>query len=99
MWVEDRYRYPVRAHMRPPEAADLLADRPCGDGAPKRERRGNGRNGFRALANALNGEVAVVHKTAKNALVDIDALNFVEAHLKGPPPDETGLVDLSLIHI
>src|SRR4029077_11188484 len=54
----------------------------------KRERRGNGGNGFRALADALNGEVAVVHKAAKNALVDVDALDLVEAHLEGPPLDE-----------
>jgi len=53
----------------------------------------NGGNGLRALANALNGQVAVVHKATKNTLVDIDALNFVEAHFKGPPLDETGLVD------
>jgi hypothetical protein len=72
---------------------DLRANRPCRDGAAKRERRINGGNGLRALADALNGEVAVVHKAAKNALVDIDALNLVEAHLKGPPLDETGLVD------
>ena len=48
---------------------------------------------MRALADALNGEVAVVHKAAKNALIDVNALDFVEAHLEGPPLDETGLVD------
>jgi hypothetical protein len=58
-----------------------------------RERRGNGGNGLRTLADALNGDVAVVHKAAKNALVDVDALDLVEAHLEGPPLDETGLVD------
>ena len=57
---------------------DLRANRPCRDGVAKRERRGNGGNGLRALAHALNGEVAVVHKAAKNALVDVDALDFVE---------------------
>src|SRR6476659_9685692 len=72
---------------------DLRANRSCRDGVAKRERRGNGGNGFRALADALNGEVAVVHKAAKNALVDVDALDFVEAHLEGPPLDEAGLVD------
>jgi len=71
----------------------LLADRSCRDGIAKRERRGNGGNGFRALADTLNGDVAVVHKAAKNALVDVDALDLVEAHFEGPPLDETGLVD------
>ena len=46
-----------------------------------------------ALAGAPNGEVAIVHKAAKNALVDVDAFDFVEADLEGPPLDETGLVD------
>ena len=72
---------------------DLYANWPCRDGAAKRERRGNGGNGLRALADALNGEVAVVHKAAKNALVDVDAFDFVEADLEGPPLDESGLVD------
>src|SRR6478672_5557031 len=72
---------------------DLRANRACRDGAAKCERRINGGNGLRTLADALNGEVAIVQKAAKNALIDIDALNFVEAHLKGPPLDETGLVD------
>jgi len=48
---------------------------------------------LRTLADALNGEVTVVHEAAKNALVDVDALDLVEAHLEGPPLDETGLVD------
>src|SRR6478736_9505085 len=71
---------------------DLRANRSCRDGVAKRERRGNGGNGLRALAGAPNGEVAVVHEAAKNALVDVDALDFVEADLEGPPLDETGLV-------
>ena len=41
----------------------------------ERERRGNGGNGLRALADALNGEVAVVHKAAKNALVHVDVFS------------------------
>src|SRR3954454_951890 len=72
---------------------DLHADWSGGDGVAKPERRGNGRNGLRALADALNGDIAVVHKPAKYALVDIDALDLCEAHLEGPPLDETGLVD------
>src|SRR5437763_6499076 len=72
---------------------DLRANRSGRDGAAECERRGNGGNGFRALADALNGEVAVVHKAAKDALVNIDALNFIERHFKSPPPDETGFVD------
>ena len=72
---------------------DLYTNWPCHDDAAKRERRGNGENGLRALAGALNGEVAVVHKAAKNALVDVDAFDFVEADLEGPPLDQACLVD------
>jgi hypothetical protein len=53
-----------------PLDGDLRADRSRRDGIAKRERRGNGGNGFRALADTLNRDVAVVHKAAKNALVD-----------------------------
>jgi len=72
---------------------DLGADRSCRDGIAKRERRRNGGNGLRALADALNGDVAIVHEAAKNTLVDVDALDLVEAHLEGPPLDKTGLVN------
>jgi len=48
---------------------------------------------LRTLANTLNGQVTIVHDAAKKALVDIDALDYVEAHFKGPPPDEAGLMD------
>ena len=72
---------------------NLRASRSCRNGAAERERRGDRGNGFRALADALYGEVAVVHKAAKDALVNIDALNFVEPHFKGPPLDEAGFVD------
>ena len=83
-----------QAHIaRAAHHSDLRADRSRCDGVSKSERRGNGGNGLRALANTLDGQVTVVHNAAKNALVDIDALNFVEAHLKGPPLNETGLVD------
>src|SRR5215207_7807815 len=71
----------------------LRADRSCGDSVAKSERRGNGGNGLRALANTLDGQVTVVHYAANKALVDIDALDFVEAHFKGPPPDEAGFMD------
>jgi hypothetical protein len=40
---------------------------------------------LRTLANTLNGQVTIVHNAAKKALLDIDALDLVEAHLKGPP--------------
>jgi hypothetical protein len=59
----------------------------------ERQRRGNGPNGFLALADAQDGDVAVVHDAAEDALVDVDALDLVETHLEGPPLDETGLVD------
>jgi len=72
---------------------DLCADWSCRDRIAKRERRGNRGNGLRALADALYGDVAIVHKAAKNALVYVDALDLVEAHLEGPPLDETGLVN------
>ena len=72
---------------------NLRANRSCRDGVAKCERRGNGGNGLRALAGATNGQVAVVQKAAKNALVDVDALDLVEAYFEGPPLDETCLVD------
>jgi hypothetical protein len=59
----------------------------------KFERRSNGGNGSRALADALNSEVALIHQAAKDALIDIDALDFIEAHFKGLPLDEAGLMD------
>ena len=40
--------------------------------------------GLCTLADALNGDVAIVHKAAKNALIDVDALDLAEAHLLGP---------------
>ena len=39
------------------------------------------------------GDVAVVEDAAEDALVDVDALDLVEAHLEGAPLDEAGLVD------
>ena len=78
---------------RAADHSDLRADRSRCDGVAKSERRGNDRNGLHALAGALNGEVPIVHKVAKNALVDVDAFDFVEADLEGPPFDETGLVN------
>src|SRR6476620_2151725 len=72
---------------------DLRANRSCRDGVAKRERRSNGGNGSRALADALNGEVAIVHQAAKNALIDIDALDFIETHFKGLPLNEASLMD------
>ena len=73
----------VRIDMRSTAAPatpcrDLRADRSCRDCVAKCERRGNGRNGLRALADALNGGSPCAREAAKNALVDIDALDFVE---------------------
>src|SRR5258707_4280716 len=65
----------------------------CGDGIAERQRRGNGGDGFLALADAEDGDVAVIQDAPENALVDIDALDLVEAHLEGAALDEAGLVD------
>ena len=46
---------------------------------------------------ALNSDVAVVHQAAKNALIDIDALDFIHAHFKGLPLDEASLVDYRML--
>jgi len=83
----------VEAVAAVPPRRNLRANRSRRDGTAERERRGDGGNGFRALADTLNGDVAVVHKAAKNALVNIDTLNFVERHFEGPPLDETSFVD------
>ena len=40
-----------------------------------------------------DGDVAVIEDAAQNALVDVDALDLVEAHLEGAALDEAGLVD------
>ena len=45
-----------------------------------------------ALADAADGDVAVVEHAAQNALVDIDALDLVQRHLEGTPLDEAELV-------
>src|SRR5439155_6264453 len=71
----------------------LSADRSCRDGIAKRQRRRNGGNGFLALADTHDRDVAVVHNAADDALIDVDALDLVETHLEGPPLDEPGLVD------
>jgi hypothetical protein len=83
----------VEAMVTVTPCRDLGASRLCRNGAAERKRRGDGGNGFRALADALNGEITVVHKAAKDTLVNIDALNFVEPHFKGPSLDEAGFVD------
>ena len=51
------------------------------------------RDGFLALADAEDRHVAVVEDAAEDALVDVDALDLVEAHLKRLPLDKAGLVD------
>ena len=56
------------------------------------QRRGDGRNGFLALADAEDGDVAIIEDAAEDALVDVDALDLVERHFKGTPLDEPGLV-------
>src|ERR1019366_1702726 len=53
-----------------------------GDVVAEFQRRGNGRDGFLALADAEDGHVAVVEDAAENALVDVDALDLVETHFK-----------------
>src|SRR5882762_9477833 len=53
----------------------------------------DGGNGFLALADAEDGYVAVIEDAAENALVNVDALDLVEAHFEGAALDEAGLVD------
>src|ERR1700733_313878 len=66
---------------------------PRGNEIAKRQRRGNRSDGFPALADAQDGDVAIIQDAAEDALIDIDALDLVEGHLEGPPLDEAGLVD------
>ena len=48
---------------------------------------------LRPLADAPHCNAAVVKNTAKNALVDVDALDLVQAHLERAALDEPALVD------
>src|SRR3954468_6648976 len=63
-----------------------------GDVIAEIKRRGNGRDGLKTLADATNRHVTIVQDTAEDALIDVDALDLVEAHLEGAPLDEAGLV-------
>src|SRR6266550_4868996 len=64
-----------------------------GDVVAECEGRGDGRDGFLALADALDGHVAVIEDAAQDRLVDVDALDLVEADFERAPLDEPGLVD------
>src|ERR1700740_3257841 len=57
------------------------------------ERRSYGRDSLPSLADAQNCHIAVIENAAENALVDVNALDLVKAHLKGAAFDEPGLVD------
>ena len=48
----------------------------------ERQRRGDGVDFLFALADAQDRHVAVVEDAAQDALVDVDALDLVEAHLE-----------------
>src|SRR5260370_1341063 len=64
-----------------------------GDVIAEVERRSDRRDRLGPLADASHRDVAVVQDAAENALVDIDALDLVEAHFERAPLDEPGLVD------
>ena len=64
-----------------------------GDEVAEFEGRGDGVDGLVALTDAKDRDVAVIEETAEDALVDVDALDLVEAHLECLPLDEPGLVD------
>src|ERR1700692_1781937 len=55
--------------------------------------RSDGIDGLGPLAHAPHRDVAVVEDATRNALVDVDALDLVEAHLERAALDEAGLVD------
>src|SRR5258708_40255129 len=63
-----------------------------GDVIAEFERRGDGVDRLGALADAAYRDAAVVEDAARDALVDVGALDLVEAHLKGAALAEAGLL-------
>src|ERR1700753_1734843 len=57
------------------------------------ERRGDGADGLRALADPAHRDVAIIQQTAQDTLIDVDTLDLVETHFKGAALDKAGLVD------
>src|SRR5436853_4787759 len=64
-----------------------------GDVIAELEWRSDGIDGLGPLADASHRNVTVVQYATKNALVDVDALDLVEADLERAALDEAGLVD------
>src|SRR6266702_6676529 len=56
------------------------------------ERRTNGGDVLPALADPLDGHVAIIEDTPQDRLVDVDALDLVQRYFEGAALDKPGLV-------